>query len=85
MAEGLVGGEAFAVDASVIKAEANRTRGVPGTVARRDPKQATRAVTQYLATLEQQATSITKNVSLTDSRGLLDGCTRRSRVLCVRD
>lgn len=28
--EGLVGGEGFAIDASVIKADANRARGVPG-------------------------------------------------------
>src|SRR6516165_7294498 len=31
MAEGLVGGEAFAVDASMIKADANRQRSVPGS------------------------------------------------------
>ncbi len=31
MAEGLVGGEGFAVDASLIKADANRQRSVPGT------------------------------------------------------
>src|ERR1700744_5260746 len=30
IAEGLVGGEAFAVDASMIKADANRERSVPG-------------------------------------------------------
>jgi transposase len=30
IAEGLVGGEGFAVDASLIKADANRQRGVPG-------------------------------------------------------
>ncbi len=30
MAEGLVGGEGFAVDASLIKADANRQRCVPG-------------------------------------------------------
>src|SRR5690606_37293142 len=30
LAEGLVGGEAFAVDASMIKADANRQRGIPG-------------------------------------------------------
>src|SRR6202000_2737170 len=30
MAEGLVGGEGFAVDASLIEADANRQRGVPG-------------------------------------------------------
>lgn len=31
MAEGLVGGEGFAVDASLIEADANRQRGVPGS------------------------------------------------------
>lgn len=31
MAEGLVGGEGFAIDASVVKADANRQRGVPST------------------------------------------------------
>ena len=30
MTEGLVGGEGFAIDASVVKADANRARGVPG-------------------------------------------------------
>jgi transposase len=66
MTEGLVGGEGFAVDASVIKADANRTRGIPGAAAQQDPGQATRAVTEYLAALEQDGTSIPKNVSLTD-------------------
>ena len=33
LAEGLVGGEGFATDASVIKADANRQRGVPGAEA----------------------------------------------------
>jgi transposase len=66
MTEGLVGGEGFAVDASVIKADANRTHGVPGIAAQRDPSKATQAVTDYLAALEQEGTSIPKNVSLTD-------------------
>ncbi len=66
MAEGLVGGEGFAVDASVIKADANRTRGIPGPVAQQNPEQVTRAVTEYLAALQQDGTSIPKNVSLTD-------------------
>jgi hypothetical protein len=33
MGEGLVGGEGFAIDASVIKADANRAKGVPGNQA----------------------------------------------------
>lgn len=35
IAEGLVGGEGFAVDASLIKADANRQKGVEGTNKRR--------------------------------------------------
>lgn len=33
MTEGLVAGEGFAIDASIIKADANRARGIPGTEA----------------------------------------------------
>ena len=41
MTEGLVRGEGFAIDASIISADANRTRGVPNevTVDWRDPAQ----------------------------------------------
>lgn len=53
MAEGLVGGEGFAVDASVVKADANRTRGIPGAVASNDATQATHAVREYLAAMKQ--------------------------------
>ena len=43
MQEGLVGGEGFAVDASTVRADANRQRGVPGAEALHwtDPPQAT--------------------------------------------
>src|SRR6267143_182912 len=37
MTGGLVGGEGFAIDASVVKADANRTRGVAGTEAIKAP------------------------------------------------
>ena len=51
---GLVGGEGFAIDASVIKADANRTRGVSGAeFAYADhTRQTTRAVREYLGTLD---------------------------------
>lgn len=65
MAEGLVGGEGFAVDASVVKADANRTRGIPGAVASNDATQAAHAVREYLAALDPDI-SIPKNLSLTD-------------------
>jgi transposase len=54
MTEGLVGGEGFAVDASLIAADANRQRGVSG--AEGLPSGATsRAVEEYLAVLDNAA------------------------------
>tara|TARA_R110002051_G_C8691525_1_gene493126 strand:- start:84 stop:1460 length:1377 start_codon:yes stop_codon:yes gene_type:complete len=54
VAEGLVGGEGFAVDASLIKAEANRERGVRGDMGL--PGDATsRAIDEYLAVLDDAA------------------------------
>ena len=80
MSEGLVGGEGFAIDASVIKADANRARGVPGTEAIDWNKGdgPTRAVREYLEALEEnnptsdgasdppEPPTAPKNVSLTD-------------------
>jgi transposase len=70
MAEGLVRGEGFAIDASIIRADANRTRGVPGEdgVDWNDPKLATRAVHEYLQALNEdgQVGATPKNISLTD-------------------
>lgn len=52
--EGLVGGEAFAVDASLIRADANRVKGIEGE--KRLPPEATgRAVEEYLAVLDDAA------------------------------
>src|SRR5580692_10783393 len=53
MAEGLVGGEGFAVDASVIAADAHRQRGVTGTGDLAPISK--RAVTEYLAVLNDAA------------------------------
>lgn len=68
--EGLVGGEGFAVDGSLIKADANRQRGIEGAdyVA---PADAQRAVREYLDVLDDAAfgaaTPVTpKLVSLSD-------------------
>lgn len=54
MGEGLVRGEGFAVDASVIKADASRARGVPGaqTTDWRKDVWTTRTVREYLDALE---------------------------------
>jgi transposase len=70
MAEGLVRGEGFAIDASVVKADANRQRGVPGTenIDWSSPELGTRAVHEYLQALEQdgQVGVTPSNISLTD-------------------
>src|SRR2546423_3535147 len=57
IAAGLVGGEGFAVDASLIVADANKQRSIPGSEWQkaRDPKTANRAVKEYLATLDDAA------------------------------
>jgi len=54
MAEGLVGGQGFAVDASLIKADANRQRCVPGEEGL-PPEAASRAIDEYLAVLDDAA------------------------------
>ena len=53
MKEGIVGGEAFAVDASIIVADAHRRRGV-GKVEDLDPT-SSRAVAEYLSVLDDAA------------------------------
>src|SRR3982074_107453 len=67
--EGLVGGEGFAIDASLVKADANRQRGVPGDKADWSDRQSiSRPVREYLAALDQSELekSTPKNISLTD-------------------
>lgn len=70
MSEGLVRGDGFAVDASIVQADANRRRGVPNEqpIDWSDPQLATRAVREYLERLEQegQIGATPKNISLTD-------------------
>ena len=56
MAAGLVKGEGFAVDASIIKADTSRQRGVAGDeVDWRDPALSSRAVREYLEALDEEA------------------------------
>lgn len=54
MEEGLVGGEGFAVDGSLIRADANRQRGVEGD-RWAAPEKLSRAVEEYLAVLDDAA------------------------------
>src|SRR5689334_19452130 len=53
------GGEGFAVDASLIQADANKRRSIPGAEWNKDidPEQARRAVKEYLATLTTRPTA----------------------------
>ena len=55
--EGLVGGKGFAVDASLIAADANKQRSIPGPEwqAQDHGADASRAVREYLATLDDAA------------------------------
>jgi transposase len=67
--EGLVGGEGFAVDASVVRADASRQRGVPGTeVAFDRTASLARPVREYLEALDaaEEPETPPKSVSLTD-------------------
>src|SRR5262244_2579482 len=71
MTEGLVGAEGFAIDASVVKADAARASAMSGAASDRlayGPAQATRAVREYLEGLEAEARpeSARKNISVTD-------------------
>ena len=52
--EGLVGGEGFAVDASLIRADANRQKGIEGDKGL-PPEASGRAVEEYLAVLDDAA------------------------------
>lgn len=54
MAEGLVGGEGFAADASMIEADANRQRSVPGSEGL-PAEAAGHAVREYLEVLDDAA------------------------------
>jgi transposase len=68
MEAGLVKGEGFAVDASVVAADASRQRSVPdgATVDWKDPTFSTRAVREYLDALEDEPQAHARKLSLTD-------------------
>jgi transposase len=83
IAAGLVGGEGFAVDASLIAADANKQRSIPGKDWNRNraPEKASRAVKEYLATLDDAAfgaasDTTPKFVSLSDPAAQWTGAMR---------
>ena len=63
--EQLVGGEGFAVDASLIEADANKCRALPGSEWNKDidPKTMGRSVKDYLATLDDAAFGAASSVT----------------------
>ena len=65
IAAGLVGGKGFAVDASLIEADANKHRSIPGAQWNKDidPEPARRAVKEYLATLDDPAYGTASDVT----------------------
>jgi transposase len=77
---GLVGGEAFSIDASLIKADVNENRRISGAdlAEGRVPEEASRTVRDYLTALDQELSTETdtyrrrrnppKQVSLTDPK-----------------
>jgi len=82
MAEGLVGGEGFAVDASLIRADVHRQRSVPGEEGL-PPGAVGRAVREYLDVLDDAAfggaTPVTpKRINLTDPASRWTAATREA-------
>jgi IS5 family transposase len=89
---GLVGGEGFAVDASLIEADANKSRSIPGSEWNKeiDPQQASRAVNEYLATLDDAAygaatTVVPKFVSPSDPAAQWTGAMKSAAFFAYAD
>lgn len=89
---GLVGGEGFAVDASLIEADANKSKSLPGSEWTVDinPKTASRAVRDYLATLDDvafgNATTVTpKFVSPSDPAAQWTGALKSKAIFAYAD
>lgn len=92
IAADLVGGEGFAVDASLIEADANRRRSVKGNKWSKDidPDTANRATREYLATLDDAAygtaTKVTpKFVSPADPAAQWTGAKRDKAIFAYAD
>jgi len=89
---GLVGGEGFAVDASLIEADANKGRSIPGSKWNKeiDPERASRAVNEYLATLDDAAYGaatevVPKFVSPSDPAAQWTGATKGAAFFAYAD
>jgi hypothetical protein len=85
-----LGGEGFAVDASLIQADANKQRSIAGQDWQRDrdPARSSRAVKEYLATLDAKAWGAASErcpqVRLAiRSRGTVDRSAQRTGIFCL--
>jgi transposase len=92
IAADLVGGEGFGVDASLIAADANKRRSIPGGEWNKDidPEQASRAVKEYLATLDDpvygKASAVTpKFISPADPAAQWTGALRNAAFFAYAD
>jgi len=92
IAADLVGGEGFAVDASLIEADANKGRSIPGSEwsKERDPATANHAVKEYLATLDDAAFGaatevVPKFVSPADPAAQWTGATKSAAFFAYAD
>jgi transposase len=92
IAAGLVGGEGFAVDASLIEADANKGRSIRGSEWNRDidPERASRAVNEYLATLDDSTygaatTVVPKFVSPSDPAAQWTGAMKSAAFFAYAD
>ena len=92
IAAGLVGGKGFAVDASLIAADANKHRSIPGGEWNKDidPVEASRAVKEYLATLDDPAFGtasavIPKFISPSDPAAQWTGALRNAAFFAYAD
>ena len=70
---GLVGGEGFAVDASLIAADANKRRSIPGSEWNKElyAQQVSRATKEYLATLNDAAFGAASDVTVGASKTMI--------------
>ena len=80
IAAGLVAGEGFTVDASLIAADANKQRSIAGQDWRRDrdPKRSSRAVKEYLATLDDTAWGAASDLFRSSCRPPIDSVRYRT-------
>src|SRR5213594_2664808 len=76
---GLVGGESFAVDSSLIVADANKQRSIPGSEWSKElaAQAASRAVKEYLATLDVEASRAIRQAEVGAAKTMIERTEQR--------